>query len=169
MNRSIKTAFVAFVLAACAVAPVSAQQVYNQLAASAGLSQAEAAGLTTAQIAAHFFNRNISTSDRQAIPGARGDVMARGPVSNIELAVSSRNEPSLTLTQITAIQANRHLSTSDRQAVIKPVNGPGSDRRQLAASAGFGLDGAEGRSLTELAAVLGNRHLSTSDQLVSGY
>lgn len=167
MKTTVKTALVAFALAAASVAPAAAQSAYDQLAASAGLSQSEAAGMTRSQIAAHFFNRGVSTADRQTIPGMADAAHGAGGTANIAagLRMSSRDEPGLSLTEITAIQANRGVSTSDQQTVTRPINGMGADRSQLAASAGLGIDGAEGRSLTELASYLANRGVSTADRM----
>ena len=66
MKSSIKTALAAVALIA-AVGPASAQSAYSQLAASAGLSPSEAAGLTLGQIAAYHVNRDKS------LPGPPGD------------------------------------------------------------------------------------------------
>ena len=53
---------------------------------------------------------------------------------------------------------------ADRKTEMRPIPGAGSDHRQLAASAGLGLDGAEGRSATEIAAILFNRDKSVQDR-----
>ena len=110
MNTSLKSALVAIALSAATV-PAFAQ---DQLAASAGLSRSEAAGLSAAQIAAHFFNRGKSVADRQPIPGA-------------SVAMSARNEPGASLRTIAAEMSNRGESVADRQPVATPV--PGHERR----------------------------------------
>lgn len=165
MNTYFKTALAAVALVA-AVGPAAAESAYSQLAANAGLSPRQAEGLTLAQIAAFHVNVGESLQDRQAIPGWVPGVDSTAAARNIVLGfeMSSRNGPGLTLAEIAAIQTNRSESNADRITVTRPMPGRGSDHRQLAAAAGLGLDGAEGRSATELAAILFNRDESIQDR-----
>jgi hypothetical protein len=167
MKTAAKTALVALALAAGAVAPAAATP-YGQLAAAAGLSPAEAEGLTLNQIAAHLFNRGESTQDRQAV---RGEIAASsaGPAALGQLRASARNVPGESLPEIAAINFNRGQSGSDRITVRAPIPGMGADRSQLAASAGLGIDGAEGASLTALATALANRGVSDADKMTVRY
>ncbi len=154
-----KTAALAFALAAAAVAPASAA-TYSQLAANAGLSASEAAGMTLSQIATYHFNRGESVQDRQTVPGeiVRGDA---GDAAN--LSASARNMPEMSLREIAAARWNRGESEADKITVVTPTPGSGADRSQLAASAGLRL-GAEGYSLTEIAATYFNRGVSEADK-----
>lgn len=168
MRIYFKTALVvaAFAAAAAAAGPAAAQSARDQLAANAGLSPSQAEGLTLGQIAAFHVNRGESIQDRQAIPGWIPGADSTAAAGNLVLGfeMSSRNQPGLTLAEIATIAANRSESFSDRWAVTRPMPGAGSDHRQLAAAAGLGLDGAEGRSATELAAILANRGESIQDR-----
>jgi hypothetical protein len=161
MTTTFKTAALAFALAAAALTPASAAP-YSQLAASAGLTPAEAASMSPTEIAAAFFNRGESIQDAQTVASTAMPDASGPAASNLVLGyrLSARNMPSLR--EIAAIHANRGVSVADRITVITPLPGSGADRSQLAASAGFGDDGA-GRSLTELANAHYNRGVSNAD------
>lgn len=162
MKTTMMTAVVAFALAA-AVAPASAQTAYSQLAANAGLSRSEAAGMTLEQIAAAYFNRGVSNQDRQTV---QGEIVAgsAGDFARSQLRASHRDMSGASLREIAAIHSNRGMSNADKITVRAPTPGTTADRSQLAASAGLGLDGAEGRSLTEIAAIFFNRDESDADK-----
>jgi len=154
---------VAGAVALSVVAPAFAD---SQLIASAGLTRSEAAGMTLSQIAAYKFNRNVSESDRQTVPGS---VVAHASDAGSatfarHVGVSTRGMPTPSLTEIAARHFNHGVGPSDQQTVTRPVPGSGSDLSQLAASAGLGADGAEGRTLTEIAGYLFNIGVSPSDQ-----
>jgi hypothetical protein len=157
MKTLLKTAAVAIALATAA-APVAAQP-YSQLAANAGLSPSEAAGLTLTQIATIHFNRGESYQDRTAVPG---EIVPGMAASN--LRASARNMPGLSLRELAAIHHNCGMSDADKITVVRPTPGSGADRTQLAASAGVGVGGADRYDLTELARLLSNRGLSGSDR-----
>ena len=162
MKSTIKTAFAALALAAT-VSPAFAQSAYSQLAANAGLSPSEAAGMTQAQIAAVYFNRGESNQDRQTVPG---EIVASsaGEYARSQLRASHRDMSGQTPREIAAIHSNRGMSNADKITARAPTPGMSADRSQLAASAGLGIDGAEGLSLTEFAATLFNRDESTADK-----
>ena len=151
MTRSF--AFAATVAAALAAAAPGFAN--DQLIASAGLTPAEAEGLTLTQIAAAKANRNLSVADRQAVVIVPGDA----GISAADL-------------QAFAIDLfNRGESYSDRQTIVRggdtvvssrsPID---TDRHaQLIASAGLSVDEARGLTLTQIAAFKANRGLSVSD------
>ena len=97
-----------------AAAPAFAQ---SQLIASAGLTPAQAEGLSLNEIAVAKFNREADSGDRQAsfTPGSGGDVS--------QLAASAGLSPdqarSLSLTEIAAVKFNRGADGDDRQRVLR--------------------------------------------------
>jgi hypothetical protein len=150
---SLKTLALAATLLGAA-APAFAQ---SQLIASAGLTPAEAEGLSLSEIAVAKFNREADTGDRQAsfTPGSGGDVS--------QLAASAGLTPDeargLSLTEIAAAKFNRGADGDDRQRVLRGgdvtvISRSVGDRSrsQLAASAGLTPDEARGLTLTEIAA-----------------
>jgi hypothetical protein len=162
MKIALKSALAAFALAAAAV-PAAAQDL-DQLIASAGLSRSEAVGMTLSQIAAHKFNRDESGADRQTIPGSVAVSVSTAGTATFarNVGLSTRGMPAPSLRVLAARHFNRGVSGADKQTEIRPVPGAGSDRAQLAASAG--LDGPEGRTLTEIAGHFFNRGVSGADK-----
>ena len=160
MKTTVMTAFAA--LAIAVAAPVFAAD-YTQLALNAGLSPSEAAGMTRQQIAAAYFNRGVSNQDRQTVPG---EIVASpaGEYARSQLRASHRDMAGQTPRELAAIHSNRGMSNADKITVRAPTPGMAGDRSQLAASAGLGIDGAEGRSLNGLAATLFNRDESNADK-----
>ena len=149
---NLKTLAVAAALVGAA-APAFAQ---SQLIANAGLTPAEAAGLSLNEIAVAKFNRGSDSSERQVsfTPASGG--------ASAQLAASAGLAPhqaqSLTLTEIAAAKFNRDTSADDAQRVQRPsgvtqiTRSLGTDgRRQLVAAAGLSQDEANGLSLTEIA------------------
>jgi hypothetical protein len=149
---NLKTLAVAAALLGAA-APAFAQ---SQLVANAGLTPAEAAGLSLNEIAVAKFNRGSDSSERQVTftPASGGN--------SAQLAASAGLAPdqaqSLTLTEIAAAKFNRDASASDAQRVQRPsgvtqiTRSLGTDgRSQLVAAAGLSQDEANGLSLTEIA------------------
>ena len=146
--------FAAAALAAfAATAPAFAN---DQLIASAGLTAAEAQGLTLEQIAAAKFNRGLSVQDRQAVVIVPGDA----GVSGTELEGKA------------VALYNGAQSFSDRQAapgtggVSVSTRSPVDVERhaQLIASAGLSQDEARGLTLGEIVAAKANRDVSASDR-----
>ncbi len=159
MNSMIKSALA--VLALSITSPAFSAD-YTQLALNAGLSRSEAAGMTRGQIAAHYFNRGMSSQDRQTVPG---EIVASpaGEYARSQLRASHRDMAGLSLRELAATHSNRGMS-NDKITVRAPTPGMAGDRSQLAASAGLGIDGAEGLSLNALAATLFNRGESNADK-----
>jgi hypothetical protein len=150
---NLKTLAVAAALLGAA-APAFAQ---SQLIANAGLTPAEAAGLSLNEIAVHKFNREAAGDDRQVIviPGSGGDVS--------QLAASAGLSPSeaqgLSLTEIAAVKFNRDSAGDDGQRVERggdvtaiSRSAGGAAWAQLVASAGLTPEEARGLSLSEIAA-----------------
>lgn len=164
MTRTFKTIATVAALTLGAAAPALAQ---SQLIASAGLTAAEAEGLTLNQIAAAKYNRDRSFNDRQAVaivPGAAGSA---------QLAASVGLGPNASLNEIVAVKDNRDESPADRQAVR--VAGPTVASRsvpsdtgawsQLIASAGLTSVEAEGLTLNQIVAAKYNHEgISYSDR-----
>jgi len=153
MKTYLKTVAVAAALLGTA-APAFAQ---SQLIANAGLTPAEAAGLSLNEIAVHKFSRGASGDDRQGIvtPGSGGDVS--------QLAASAGLTPSeaqgLSLTEIAAVKFNRDSAGDDGQRVERggdvtaiSRSAQGSAWAQLVAGAGLAPEEARGLSLSEIAA-----------------
>jgi len=149
---NLKTLAVAAALLGAA-APAFAQ---SQLIANAGLTPAEAAGLSLNEIAVAKFNREAESGDRQAIftPGSGGDVA--------QLAANAGLTPEearhYSLTEIAAAKFNRD-DRNDSQRVLRGGEATVTSRSvgspawsQLVASAGLTPEEARGLSLTEIAA-----------------
>jgi hypothetical protein len=153
MKSYLKTLAVAAV-ALTAAAPGFAQ---SQLAASAGLSPAEAAGLSLTEIAQAKFNRDTRGDDRHEIveygvasPAARADLAANAGLT----PVAAQG----TLTEIAALKFNRDTRGDDRQTVQRSDATMAArsiaDNRawaQLIAGAGLTQEEAAGLSLSEIA------------------
>lgn len=126
----------------------------SQLAANAGLSPAEAAGLSLSEIAQAKFNRDSNfTQDAQKPfqPSAEGR-------ANLARTAGVANAGDLSLTQIAAVKFSRGASDNDqiRPAGLGVSLATRSDnqntRTQLVANAGLNADDAAGLSLTDIAA-----------------
>jgi hypothetical protein len=140
-------AFAAIVAAAfTAAAPSFAN---DQLIASAGLTAAEAEGLTLNQIVAAKYNRDRSFSDRQAVT-----VTPSGDTAQVIAAYNSGK----------SFQDRQPLPgasgvTASSRSMVDPA-----DHAQLIASAGLTAAEAEGLTLNEIVAVKYNRGRSFSDR-----
>ena len=149
-------------LAAAAVALTAAAPSYadSQLAASAGLNPAQAAGLTLTEIAQAKFNRDARGDDRHVIvvhgvasAEARAQLAANAGVSPVDAQ-------GLSLSEIAAAKFNREGSGDDQQRVVRSdvtkaarSVADNSAWAQLIASAGLTTDEAAGLSLSEIAKV----------------
>lgn len=147
-------------LAAAAVALTVAAPSFadSQLAASAGLSQTEAAGLSLTEIAAAKFNRDSRGDDAQVIVETNpASAQARVRLA-ANAGIPADEAEALTLTEIAAAKFNRESAGTDQQRVergsvtlaSRSVPAP-ADRAQLIGSAGLTADAAQGLSLTEIA------------------
>ena len=149
-------------LAAAAVALTAAAPSYadSQLAASAGLNPAQAAGLMLTEIAQAKFNRDARGDDRHVIvvhgvasPESRAQLAANAGVSPVEAQ-------GLSLSEIAAAKFNRESAGGDQQRVVRgdvtKVARSVADNSawvQLIAGAGLTTDEAAGLSLSEIAKV----------------
>ena len=164
MQANLKTIAVAAALLGAA-APAFAQ---SQLIANAGLTPAEAQGLSLTEIAAAKFNRGSDGDDQQRVlRGSNVTVISRsasGGVASPQLAANAGLTPSeaqgLTLSEIAAAKFNRESDGDNQQRVARPDvvtvasrSAGGSASSQLAANAGLTPDAARGLSLSEIAAV----------------
>ena len=132
----------------------------SQLAASAGLTTEQAAGMTLTEIAQVKFNREASDADRSlsSIPPTNGSA------DSTRLAASAGIAPDaagMSLTEIAAVKFNNDTRPDDSQSVVhasgvtvasRSVADPGQAFAQLIASAGLTSSEAEGMSLTRIAA-----------------
>ena len=149
---NLKTIAVVAALAGAA-APAFAQ---SQLVANAGLTPAQAQGLSLNEIAVAKFNRGSDSSERQVIvtPGSGG--------TSAQLAANAGLAPdqaqALTLTEIAAAKFNRDTDADNAQRVERPggvtamSRSVGNvDHAQLIAAAGLTQDQANGLSLSDIA------------------
>ena len=137
-----------------AAAPAFAQ---SQLIANAGLTPAEAAGLTLNEIAVAKFNRDAGSDDRQVIftPGVGGEI---GQVA-ASAGLAPDEASGLSLTEIAAVKFNRDADPDDSQRVLRGSDVTVTSRSvgerawsQLVASAGLTTEEARGLSLSDIAA-----------------
>ena len=142
------------IIAAAAIAFVAAPAFAGQLAANAGLSPAEAQGLSLTEIAQIKFNRETRGDDRvpTVVPGSGGDYTQLAAIAGVSPEGKSLNE-------IFVAKINREARGDEKQAVkggdvtmtSRSVAG-GAAYAQLAASAGLSAADAAGMSLGEIAA-----------------
>ena len=143
------------IIAAAAVAFAAAPAFADQLAANAGLSPAEAQGLSLSEIAQAKFNRDTRGDDRHPVvvtPGSGGDYTQLAAVAGVSPEGKSLN-------QIFVAKINREARGDEQQAVkggdvtmaSRSVAG-GAAYAQLAASAGLSPADAASLSLGQIAA-----------------
>ncbi len=140
-------------IVAATLAVAAAPAFADQLAANAGLSAAEAQGLSLTEIAQAKFNRETRGDDRHVIvvPGSGGDYAQLAAVAGVPADLS--------LAQIFVAKINRESRGDEQQAAkvggvtmsSRSANG-GAAYVQLAASAGVSPEQASGMSLGEIAA-----------------
>jgi hypothetical protein len=130
----------------------------SQLAASAGLTDEEAAGMTLTEIAQYKFNRDVSVSDHAApsIPPTNGSA----DPAYLARSADIDEADGMTLTEIAAVKFNNDTRADDRQSVMhasrvtitsRSVGDPRAFT-QLIASAGLSPSEARGMTLSEIAA-----------------
>jgi hypothetical protein len=150
-------------IAAAAVALAAAAPAFanDQLAASAGISPAEAAGLSLTEIAQAKFNRETGGDDRHEIV-TPGVASAASLASFAKAAgLSPAEAQGMSLTEIAAVKFNRETRGQDAQRVergnvtmaARSVPADNAGWAQLIASAGLSPADAAGMSLAEIAAV----------------
>lgn len=116
MKRTLQTAAAALAIALAGVS-ASAQEA-SQLAASAGLTAAEARSMTLSEIFAAKANRGASFDERQVVVSSRSATMAGDPATRQLIAQTSLSfgeAASLSLNEIAAIKFNRGSRTDQRQ------------------------------------------------------
>lgn len=146
-------------------APVLAN---DQLAASAGLSPAEAQGMSLTEIAQYKFNRGVSHSDQQGVgiePGSGG--------VTTQLSARVGAEPgTMSLNELTVAKYNAETRQDDRQGpasttsvtvISRSFGGMSPARGQFIANAGLTPAEADGLTLNEIAAYKFNQGVSYSD------
>jgi len=144
------------IVAAAAIAFTAAPAFASQLAANAGLSPAEAEGLSLTEIAQAKFNRDTRGDDRIefVVPGQNGNREQLAAVAGL----SPSEAAGMTLNEIFVAKINREARGDEQQAVksgamvsSRSVKS-GAAHAQLAASAGISPADAAGMSLAEIAA-----------------
>ena len=161
----MKTNLKALAITAALVGAAAPALAQSQLISSAGLTPAEASGLSLTEIAAAKFNRSAGGDDQQTVLRPRAvTVASRSAGSDVsQLAastgLSSAEAHGLSLSEIAAAKFNRSASGDDQQTVLRPravtvaSRSAGSDVSQLAANAGLTPEEARGLSLSEIAAI----------------
>jgi hypothetical protein len=137
----------------------------GQLAASAGVSPAEAEGLTLAEIAAIKFNRDTRGDDRQSVSHAQGTIMvdgARHAHLIRQAGLTPAEADGLTLAELAAGKYNAGADGDDMIVVVSS-RGPRDANPQLVASAGLTPAEAQSMSLTEVAAAKFRRDTPSND------
>jgi hypothetical protein len=142
-------------IAAAAIAFAAAPAFADQLAANAGLSPAEAQGLSLTEIAQVKFNRDTRGDDRHVFP-VPGDAGGYGQLA-AAAGLSASEAAGMSLDEIFVAKINREARGDEQQAAVKSGgvtmasrSAGGAAHVQLAASAG--ISDAAGLSLTEIAA-----------------
>lgn len=127
----------------------------RQLAASAGLSAAEAEGMTLSEIAAMKFNKDTRGDDQQAVTHVtvpiRVDATRDAQIIR-QAGLTPAEAEGLTLAEIAAAKHNAGASDGDNMIVVVSTRGTARPNPQLAASAGLTPAEARGMSLSEIAA-----------------
>jgi hypothetical protein len=136
--------------------------------ASAGLTPAEAEGMTLTEIAAHKFNRETRTDDAITVSSRSFPVFDVAAHRQL-VAVAGLGESearSMTLTEIAARKVNVAATADERIPIV--AHGAGfdaADHPQLAAAAGVAPAEAAGMSLGELHARKVNREQGSDDEI----
>jgi hypothetical protein len=150
-------------------APVVAQE-YDQLAAQAGLTQQQAAGLSVDEIAARFFNNTSDGNNQQSVNPRPPAQLQDGSAE--QLASAAGLEPdvarAMTLDQIAAHFNTATMDNIDQTAAlgIRSRQAPGlsAGALQLARSAGTREAEARSMSLDEIYIRFHNRASNVADR-----
>ena len=134
-------------IALAAAAPAFANA---QLIASAGLTPAEAAGLSLTEIAQAKFNRDSRNQDRQQIVSGRSSAEAGASALNDVLVAKVYREGGRDRVQ--GAVRGKGVTVASRSGAADP-----SDRAQLIAAAGLTQAEAAGMTLNEIAVAKFNR------------
>lgn len=199
MKTTSKTTLAALAVTAAAVAvsvaPAAAQN-YSQLAAAAGLTPAQAAGLSLDEIAAHKNNIAVARQDFQTAP-KRGAPQVRIFARNADAAkidvvkyaqligsagLTPYQAQGMTFGEVVAIKNNIAVSKPDAQTVrsasgqgvqISARNPSGNAvdpvaHRQLIAAAGLTVAQARGMTVGQVVAIKNNIAVSGPDRQTVG-
>lgn len=189
MTTTLKSLFLAAVAAAALGSYASAQDrsigadvagsaAIDQLAAQAGLTPAEAAGLSVNELAALKFNRDASDEDRQAVRVARGSSNGASNQLAAAAGLGSDEAAGLSLNGVAAYHFNRGAAQGDRQSIpaadydatvvaTRQVSGDVSHTaatQQLAANAGLSEAEASEMTVQQIAAHFFNSGASQDDR-----
>jgi hypothetical protein len=150
-------------IAAAAVALAAAAPAFagGQLAANAGLTAAEAQGLSLTEIAQIKFNRETRGQDRQVI--VKHGVASADSVASLaaNAGISPAQAQGYSLTEVAAVKFNRETRGQDAQRVergsatmaARSAPADNASWSQLISGAGLSAAEASGMTLTEIAAV----------------
>jgi len=199
MTPTIKTTLAAFAatvaIVAASAAPAAAQN-YSQLAAAAGLTPAQAAGLSLDEIAAYKNNIAVSKPDFQTVP-KRGTASVRIFARNADAAkidvvrhaqligaagLTPYEAQGMTFGEVVAIKNNIAVSGPDFQTVRSPsgqgvqisARNPSASavdpvtHRQLIAAAGLTPAQARGMTVGQVVAIKNNIAVSGPDRQTVG-
>ncbi len=133
----------------------------SQLAASAGLSQAEAAGLSLHEIAVRKFNLDVKAGDRQPTGVVRSSRGGFSPQLAASAGLSAAEAATMSTTEIAERFFQKNASGEDRRADVLSYHSSGrGSYPQLAAGAGLSEEDAAGKSLNEIARLFMERGAS---------
>ena len=151
---------VAFATLVQPVVPANADGL-SQLIAAAGLTEAEASGLTLSEIHARKINRETRGDDRVTVSSREHPAFSADEHRQLVAAagLSAGDASGMRLDEIAAHKVNRGTSSDEgipvaasRGRQFDPAQNP-----QLVAAAGLSVASAEGMSLSELARLKSNR------------
>jgi hypothetical protein len=154
MKRAVTTASV-FALSLLALSPVNAQS-WTQLAASAGLTAAEAQGMTLTEIYAAKINRESDRDGQQLVfrrAAPRAVVVTRDAQLIATAGLTPEEAQGMTLAALASYKTSFNARHDERQVVVSGRSIEGIDpsaHRQLVAAAGITEAEARGLSLNDL-------------------
>ena len=153
MKHAVMKGLAVLAVAVLAAAPATAQN-RSQLAAAAGVSAAEADGMTLTELYARKINRESGRDGQVTVSGREYPVFDAGDhpglVANAGLTASQA--AGMDLSQIAAHKNNRGATRDNRIPVTRTASAgfDASRHPQLVASAGLSADQAQGMSLNEV-------------------
>jgi hypothetical protein len=155
MKRNFKVFTTAFLVSLAVFPPAFAQEARAQLAANAGLTAAEARGLSLDELAVLAHNRGTSRDNQQVIV-MRHNTGSVDAIERRQLILAAGLTPAqaadLSLDELTVHKHNRDVGQDDRIVIVSGRTDGVSiaGHAQFAASAGVGADVAHGMTLDEL-------------------
>lgn len=140
----------------------------SQLLAAAGLTPAEAAGMSLNEIYAHKINREASHENKVTVSGREISGFAAGSHRQLTAAagLSPADAWNMSLAEVAAYKANRNAGHDDRIPLPRTTSGEfdASRHPQLAAAAGVDPEEARTMSLNELYRLKVNRESSGDER-----